>query len=71
MIDPATGWFEIKDLKSATAEAAMNAFDDVWLRPSMTILAPIFVVAVPRMRFGRRVGSGFLRQALGSSVGGE
>ena len=31
MIDPATGWFEIKALKRATAEAAMEAFDDVWL----------------------------------------
>ncbi len=31
MIDPATGWFEIKDIKRATAEEASAAFDDVWL----------------------------------------
>jgi hypothetical protein len=31
MIDPATGWFEVKDMESPTAEACMAAFDDVWL----------------------------------------
>ena len=31
MIDPATSWFEIKDIKKATAESCMRAFDDVWL----------------------------------------
>ena len=31
MIDPATGWFEVKDISSATAEAAMKAFDDTCL----------------------------------------
>lgn len=31
MIDPATGWFEVKDLKSATASKCMSAFDDTWL----------------------------------------
>lgn len=31
MIDPATGWFEIKDVSSATADDCMKAFDDVWL----------------------------------------
>ena len=31
MIDPATGWFEIKELKNQSSEAAMEAFDDVWL----------------------------------------
>jgi cleavage and polyadenylation specificity factor subunit 1 len=31
MIDPATGWFEIKELKRRTAEATADAFDDAWL----------------------------------------
>ena len=31
MIDPATGWFEIKELHSRTAEATADAFDDAWL----------------------------------------
>jgi transposase InsO family protein len=31
MIDPATGWFEIKELKKPSAEACMEAFDDAWL----------------------------------------
>jgi len=31
MIDPATGWFEIKDISNATAHECMKAFDDVWL----------------------------------------
>jgi transposase InsO family protein len=31
MIDPATGWFEVKDLPNASAAACEAAFDDVWL----------------------------------------
>lgn len=31
MIDPATGWFEIRDVETTSAEACSNAFDDVWL----------------------------------------
>jgi transposase InsO family protein len=31
MIDPATGWFEVKDVVSPSAEDCMAAFDDVWL----------------------------------------
>ncbi len=31
MIDPATGWFEVKDISDATAEACQNVLDDVWL----------------------------------------
>ena len=31
MIDPATGWFEVKDMKHQTADACMAAFDDTWL----------------------------------------
>ena len=31
MIDPATGWFEIKEIKCRTAEATADAFDDAWL----------------------------------------
>ena len=31
MIDPATGWFEVKDVVSPSAEDAMVAFDDTWL----------------------------------------
>jgi len=31
MIDPATGWFEIKDVKHANAQEVSAAFDDTWL----------------------------------------
>jgi transposase InsO family protein len=31
MIDPATGWFEIKDVTEATSELVSGAFDDTWL----------------------------------------
>jgi putative transposase len=31
MIDPATGWFEVKDVPDYTANSAQSAFDDVWL----------------------------------------
>ena len=31
MIDPATGWFEIKDITNPTAKETMEAFDDTWL----------------------------------------
>ena len=31
MIDPNTGWFEIKDTASATAQECMEAMDDTWL----------------------------------------
>ena len=31
MIDPATGWFEVKDVASPSAEACMAAMDDTWL----------------------------------------
>ena len=31
MIDPATGWFEVKDIPNKTAKACEEAFDDVWL----------------------------------------
>ena len=31
MIDPATGWFEVKDIPEPTALACQNAFDDVWV----------------------------------------
>ena len=31
MIDPTTGWFEVKDISSATADTCMSAFDDTWL----------------------------------------
>jgi hypothetical protein len=31
MIDPSTGWFEVKDLKDKSAKESMNTFDDVWL----------------------------------------
>ena len=31
MIDPATGWFELKDLSNQTAKACEKAFDDTWL----------------------------------------
>jgi hypothetical protein len=30
MIDPATGWFEIKDVKEPSAEKCMEAMDDTW-----------------------------------------
>ena len=31
MINPATGWFEVKDVKCHLADACMAAFDDTWL----------------------------------------
>jgi hypothetical protein len=31
MIEPSTGWFEIKDVKNKSAKESMNTFDDVWL----------------------------------------
>jgi hypothetical protein len=31
MIDPATGWFEVKEVRNRTAEAVAEAFDDTWL----------------------------------------
>ena len=31
MIDPATGWFEVKDIADPTALACQNAFDDIWI----------------------------------------
>jgi transposase InsO family protein len=31
MIDPATGWFEVKDVPDYTASSTQSAFDDVWL----------------------------------------
>ena len=31
MIDPATGWFEIKEIAERTARATAAAFDDAWL----------------------------------------
>jgi hypothetical protein len=31
MIDPPTGWFEVKDVKDNSAKESMNNFDDVWL----------------------------------------
>jgi transposase InsO family protein len=31
MIDPATGWFEVKDVPDYTANSTQAAFDDVWL----------------------------------------
>ena len=31
MIDPATGWFEVKEIKTRSAEAVSAAFDDCWL----------------------------------------
>jgi hypothetical protein len=31
MIDPSTGWFEVKDVKNKSAKESMNTFDDVWL----------------------------------------
>jgi hypothetical protein len=39
MIDPATGWFEVKDVPDYTANSTQAAFDEVWLsrypRPEM------------------------------------
>ena len=31
MIDPATGWFEIKEVKERTSAVVSAAFDDCWL----------------------------------------
>jgi hypothetical protein len=31
MIEPSTGWFEVKDVKDKSAKESMNTFDDVWL----------------------------------------
>ena len=31
MIDPVTGWFEVKDVKKADSDSCMRAMDDVWL----------------------------------------
>jgi hypothetical protein len=31
MIDPSTGWFEVKYVKDKSAKEPMNTFDDVWL----------------------------------------
>jgi hypothetical protein len=31
MIDPSTGWFEVKDVKDKSASESMKTFDDVWL----------------------------------------
>jgi hypothetical protein len=31
MIDPSTGWFEVKDVKDKSAKESKNTFDDVWL----------------------------------------
>ena len=31
MIDPTTGWFEVKDISEPSAEACQNVFDDVWI----------------------------------------
>jgi hypothetical protein len=31
MIDPSTGWFEVKDVKYKSAKESMNTFDDAWL----------------------------------------
>jgi hypothetical protein len=31
MIDPSTGWFEVKDVKDKSAKESMHTFDDVWL----------------------------------------
>jgi hypothetical protein len=31
MIDPSTGWFEVKDVKDKSAKESMNTFDDVCL----------------------------------------
>jgi hypothetical protein len=31
MIDPSTGWFEVKYVKDKSAKESMNTFDDIWL----------------------------------------
>jgi hypothetical protein len=31
MIEPSTGWFEVKYVKDKSAKESMNTFDDVWL----------------------------------------
>jgi hypothetical protein len=31
MMDPSTGWFEVKEVKDKSAKDSMNTFDDVWL----------------------------------------
>jgi hypothetical protein len=31
MIDPSTGWFEVKDVDDKSAKESMNTFYDVWL----------------------------------------
>jgi len=31
MIDPATGWFKVKDIERPDAASVMAAFDDTWL----------------------------------------
>jgi hypothetical protein len=31
MIDPATGWFEVKDVPDYSAMSTQAAFDEVWL----------------------------------------
>jgi hypothetical protein len=31
MIDPSTGWIEVKDVKDKSDKKSMNTFDDVWL----------------------------------------
>jgi hypothetical protein len=31
MIEPSTGWFEVKDVKDKSAKESMNTFDEVWL----------------------------------------
>jgi hypothetical protein len=31
MIDPTTGWFEVKDVKDKSAKQSMLTFDDIWL----------------------------------------
>jgi hypothetical protein len=31
IIDPSTGWFEVKDVEDKSAKESINTFDDVWL----------------------------------------
>jgi hypothetical protein len=31
MIDPSTGWFEVKYVNDKSAKESINTFDDVWL----------------------------------------
>jgi hypothetical protein len=31
MIDPSTGWFEVKDVKNKSSKESMNTFDGIWL----------------------------------------